>query len=63
MWKPYLSGTSEELPNAINVLDRFYIMQKFGKTIDKVRAEEANSYSLPLSKIKHQLKCAIFLLM
>jgi len=41
MWKPYLRIISEELPNAINVLDRFHIMQKFGKAIDKVRAEEA----------------------
>ena len=41
MWKPYLKVISEELPNATNVLDRFHIMQKFGKAIDKVRAEES----------------------
>lgn len=41
MWKPYLKVISEELPHAINVLDRFHIMQKFGKAIDEVRAGEA----------------------
>jgi transposase len=41
MWKPYLKIIKEKLPNALNILDRFHIMQKFGKAIDKVRAEEA----------------------
>ena len=41
MWKPYLKIIAKHLPQAINVLDRFHIMQKFGKALDKVRAEEA----------------------
>ena len=41
MWKPYLKVIAKHLPQAINVLDRFHIMQKFGKALDKVRAEEA----------------------
>jgi len=41
MWKPYLKVIAKHLPKAINVLDRFHIMQKFGKALDKVRAEEA----------------------
>ncbi len=40
MWRPYLDVIKEKTPNAINVLDRFHIMQKFGKALDKVRAEE-----------------------
>ena len=32
---------AKHLPQAINVLDRFHIMQKFGKALDKVRADEA----------------------
>ena len=40
MWRPYLKIIAKHLPQAINVLDRFHIMQKFGKAIDKVRAEE-----------------------
>lgn len=41
MWKPYLKVIARHLPKAINVLDRFHIMQKFGRALDKVRAEEA----------------------
>ena len=41
MWKPYLKVIAEQVPHAVNVLDRFHIMQKFGKAIDRVRAEEA----------------------
>ena len=41
MWKPYLKVIAKKLPQAINVLDRFHIMQKFSKALDKVRAEEA----------------------
>ena len=41
MWKPYLNVIAEKLGDAIHVLDRFHIMQKFGKAIDEIRAEEA----------------------
>lgn len=41
MWKAYLHGIKEKTPNAINVLDRFHIMQKFSKTLDQIRAQEA----------------------
>ena len=41
MWKPYLKVIAKFLPQAVNVLDRFHIMQKFNKAIDKVRADEA----------------------
>ena len=41
MWKPYLKVIAKSLPHALNVLDRFHIMQKFNKAIDKVRADEA----------------------
>ena len=41
MWKPYLKIIAKHLPQAINVLDRFHIMQKFGRALDKIRSEEA----------------------
>ena len=41
MWKPYLKMIAKHLPQAINVLDRFHIMQNFGRALDKVRADEA----------------------
>ena len=41
MWKPYLNVIAEKLGDAIHVLDRFHIMQKFGKAIDEIRAEES----------------------
>lgn len=43
MWKPYLRVIAEKAPGAINVLDRFHIMQHMNKAIDKVRAEEAKT--------------------
>ncbi len=41
MWKPYLKVIAEKLGQAVHVLDRFHIMQQFGKAIDEIRAEEA----------------------
>jgi transposase len=40
MWRPYLKVLGAELPQAIHVLDRFHIMQKFGKALDQIRALE-----------------------
>ena len=40
MWKAYLTVCKEKIPNALNILDRFHIMQKFSKAIDQVRADE-----------------------
>jgi transposase len=41
MWRPYLNVIAEKLGQAIHVLDRFHVMQQFGKALDEVRAEEA----------------------
>jgi transposase len=41
MWKPYLNVIAERLGEAVHVLDRFHVMQKFGKALDEIRAEEA----------------------
>jgi transposase len=41
MWKPYLNVIVERLSEAVHVLDRFHVMQQFGKALDEVRAEEA----------------------
>ena len=40
MWKPYLQVVAEAAGQAIHILDRFHIMSKVGKAIDKVRAQE-----------------------
>jgi len=40
MWKAYLKVIKEKTPDAINVLDRFHVMQKFGKALDEIRAQE-----------------------
>ena len=42
MWKPYLKVIAKKLPDAIHILDRFHIMQKFGKALDKIRASESS---------------------
>jgi transposase len=41
MWKPYLTVIGERLTEAVHILDRFHIMQKFGKALDEIRAEES----------------------
>ena len=41
MWQPYLNVIAEKLGKAIHVLDRFHVMQKFGKALDEIRAEES----------------------
>jgi transposase len=41
MWRPYLKVIAERLGQAVHVLDRFHVMQKFGKALDEIRAEEA----------------------
>ena len=41
MWRPYLNVISQKLENTVHILDRFHVMQKFGKALDDIRAEEA----------------------
>lgn len=41
MWKPYLRVIAKKAGHAIHILDRFHIMAKVSKAIDKVRAQEA----------------------
>jgi len=41
MWQPYLKVIAQKLGGAIHVLDRFHVMQKFGKALDEIRAEES----------------------
>jgi transposase len=43
MWRPYLNVIQEKLGHAVHVLDRFHVMQKFGKALDEIRAEEAKT--------------------
>jgi transposase len=40
MWKAYLNVIGEKLTQAVHVLDRFHIMQQFGKALDAIRADE-----------------------
>ena len=41
MWRAYLNVIAEKLGQAVHVLDRFHMMQLFGKALDEIRAEEA----------------------
>ncbi len=41
MWKLYLKVIAEKLGQAVHVLDRFHVMQLFGKALYEFRAEEA----------------------
>jgi transposase len=42
MWKAYLKVIARKIPQAINILDRFHIMKKFGEAIDEVRRKETS---------------------
>ncbi len=37
IWQPYLKVIAKKAPQAIHLLDRFHIMAKMNKAIDKVR--------------------------
>jgi transposase len=41
MCKAYLNVIAEKLGHAVHVLDRFHVMQQFGKALDEIRAEES----------------------
>lgn len=41
MWQPYLGVVAKRASKAIHVLDRYHIVAKMNKAIDKIRAEEA----------------------
>ena len=41
MWQAYIKVIAKKAPQAIHILDRFHVMQKFSKALDKVRAAEA----------------------
>ena len=40
MWQAYMKVIAKKVPQAIYILDRFHVMQKMSKAIDKVRAAE-----------------------
>ena len=40
MWQAYLKVIAKKVPHAIHILDRFHVMQKISRAIDKVRAGE-----------------------
>ena len=40
MWQAYLKVIAKKAPEAVHVLDRFHIMQRMSKALDKVRAAE-----------------------
>jgi transposase len=40
MWQAYLKVIAKKVPQAVHVLDRFHIMQRMNKALDKVRAAE-----------------------
>ena len=41
MCKAYLNVIAKKLGHAVHVLDRFHVMQQFGKALDEIRAEES----------------------
>ncbi len=44
MWAPYLKVIKKKCTNALNVLDRFHIVKKFGEAVDQVRRDDVNTF-------------------
>lgn len=44
MWAPYLKVIAKKAPQALNILDRFHIMKKFGDAIDQTRRQEIAAF-------------------
>ena len=44
MWAPYLKVIKKKCTNALNVLDRFHIVKKFGDAVDQVRRDDVNRF-------------------
>ncbi len=40
MWSAYIKVVAQKAPQALNNLDRFHIMRKFGEAIDEIRRDE-----------------------
>ena len=40
MWRNYLDVIAEKAPQALNILDRFHIVQHLGKAINRIRIDE-----------------------
>jgi len=59
MWKAYLKVIAKKVPRAIHILDRFHIMAKMNKAIDKIRAGEAKRLKRDGHKpvLKHSRWC------
>lgn len=41
LWQAYLNVIERRAPQVVHVLDRFHVMQRFGKALDEIRATEA----------------------
>ncbi len=41
MWRKYLDVIAERIPKALNILDRFHIVQNLNKAVNQVRIDEA----------------------
>lgn len=59
MWKAYLNVIAKKTPDALNVLDKFHIMQKLNKALDEIRSEEAKRLKKEGKKtiLKHSRWC------
>ncbi len=41
MWRKYIDVIAERIPNALNILDRFHVVQNLNKAVNQVRVDEA----------------------
>jgi transposase len=56
MWKPYLKVIAAQIPQALNVLDRFHITGHLNEALDKVRRAESGRLRAQGSALAQRLK-------
>ncbi|EQD46184.1 transposase IS204/IS1001/IS1096/IS1165 family protein [mine drainage metagenome] len=59
MWAPFLDAIRQCAPKALNILDRFHIMKKFGEAIDQIRREEHKAFKAEGESVLEKARWAL----
>jgi transposase len=60
IWKASLKVIAKKLPTALHILDRYHIVAKLCKALDKVRTEEAPALSKQGWDVRKRSRCLRF---
>ena len=59
MWAPFLDAIRQCAPEALNILDRFHIMKKFGEAIDQIRRDEHKAFKAEGQSVLEKARWAL----